>query len=124
MNILAFFVVLSASFSAFSGMQTTGCRLVMENRRTQMNLIAENLANVNTTKTASGLPYHKQVHVCHEEKCRIEKSSLALVKKYFPKHPDADENGYVQLPDIDIHSEMESMIKAQRDYEAAAQKCI
>ena len=105
-------------------------------QRMRMNLISENLANINTTRTPQGGPYkrkeaifaaldntqpfasflkgvEKGVHVLGI----IEDESLPK-KIYEPHHPEADAQGYVATPNIDTVTEMVNMISAARAYEA------
>jgi flagellar basal-body rod protein FlgC len=109
-------------------------------QRLRMNLISGNLANVNTTRTREGGPYKRKEAVfaarpLEESFKKIladrEKNQLSMVKvdrviedsnppvmKYDPQHPDADEKGYVAMPNINVMEEMVNMISATRGYEA------
>ncbi len=110
-------------------------------QRFRMKLIASNLANVNTTRTAEGGPYRRKDPVLAavpvEEdfgqmlKGRLGDDDLTEVKviavyqderppilKYDPGHPDADSRGYVAMPNINVIEEMVNMISATRSYEA------
>lgn len=109
-------------------------------QRLRMNLISNNLANINTTKTEEGGPYQRKDAVFAAEPLNSEfgnalsrqlSSGLTEVKvasiqtdnrppilKYDPQHPDADEDGYVGMPNINIVEEMVNMISASRSYEA------
>lgn len=106
----------------------------------RMDIISKNIANANTTRTANGTPYRRQVVVFQEDKklpfssylnnelnrfnkggvkatAVIEdKSDFKMV--YNPGHPDADEKGYVKMPNVDIMIEMVNMISATRAYDA------
>lgn len=101
--------------------------------RLRMDLISSNIANINTTRTAEGGPYRRRVAVFAEslDKAINKKSPGKGVKVaaihqdqappklvYDPSHPDANEEGYVQLPNINIVTEMVDMITATRAYEA------
>lgn len=110
----------------------------MTAERLRMDTIANNLANANTTRTADGGPYRRQVPVfAVREMSRTgarrgnaaftgmgvrvvgiyrDDSPPRLV--YDPEHPDADENGYVHMPNIDVVREMVDLISASRAYEA------
>ncbi len=115
----------------------------MTAQRFRTDIIAENVANETTTRTEDGTPYRRKV-VAFEEK-RITDFSHVLdsvresdkmigngvkvkavgedhttdfVMKYDPAHPDADENGYVSYPNVNIVTEMTNMIDASRSYEA------
>ncbi|MDF2524551.1 MAG: flagellar basal-body rod protein FlgC [Clostridiales bacterium] len=111
-------------------------------QRLRMDLISQNIANVNTTRTENGTPYRRKVAVFEERSnnvpfsdylsesskdkisgqgvrvARIAEDASPFKKMYEPGHPDADENGYVELPNIDIVTEMVNMISATRAYEA------
>lgn len=109
-------------------------------QRLRMNLISSNLANVNTTRTAKGGPYKRKdaVFAAVPQKRdfaetlterlnpNIEEVKVAAIlddnrppiRKHDPDHPDADAQGFVQLPNINIVEEMVNMISASRSYEA------
>jgi len=109
-------------------------------QRLRMNLISGNLANINTTRTSQGGPYKKKdaVFAAHANQQSFRnmlksqmtgKSSEVKVVgiiddprppqlKYDPQHPDADKNGYVAMPNINIIEEMVNMMSATRSYEA------
>ena len=117
----------------------------MTAERYRMDVIAENVANVNTTRTAEGGPYKRKV-VTFEEKnatpatfssylghateqytgqgVKVSKVSedtwTQMNIVYDPAHPDADENGYVTYPNVNIVTEMTNLIDASRSYEANA----
>ena len=109
-------------------------------QRLRMNLISSNLANVNTTRTQQGGPYKRKdaVFAAHKDRQSFAnmlksqmsgKSSEVKVVgiiddprppqlKYDPQHPDADKDGYVAMPDINLIEEMVNMMSATRSYEA------
>ncbi len=107
-------------------------------QRLRMDVISGNIANVNTTRTESGEPYRRKLPVFKEKGASfINKLSFAMNEDnqgvvvdeigedqspfrqvYRPEHPDADDNGYVSFPNIDITTEMVDMIEASRAYEA------
>ena len=109
-------------------------------QRLRMNLISGNLANVNTTRTREGGPYRRKEAIFSarplEESFkkilsnrlnrqlsivkvdRVLEDSNQPVMKYDPQHPDADEKGYVAMPNINVMEEMVNMISATRGYEA------
>jgi flagellar basal-body rod protein FlgC len=111
-------------------------------QRLRMNLISGNLANVHTTRTSEGGPYRRKEAIFvtrpledsfkkilsdrHNEQLSIVKvdrvieDSTPPVMKYDPQHPDADEKGYVAMPNINVMEEMVNMISATRGYEANA----
>ncbi|KUO72898.1 MAG: flagellar basal-body rod protein FlgC [Clostridia bacterium BRH_c25] len=107
----------------------------------RMDVISRNIANVNTTRTADGTPYRRQVVVFQEGDKQMSFSdylsdaSKSLIGSgvkvtgitedktpfksvYDPGHPDADEEGYVKMPNVDVMTEMVNMISASRAYEA------
>ncbi len=109
-------------------------------QRTYMNVISMNLANAKTTRTANGQgPYQrKSVALESTQATPFGKAMDAALTQdlqgvrvtgivndnrptkqvYEPGHPDADQNGYVQYPDINVVEEMTNMIQASRSYEA------
>ena len=123
-----FFDAMNASSAALSA------------QRLRMNLISGNLANVNTTRTRQGGPYRRKEAVfaaqpVNESFRRVladrQNKKLSTVKvarvvedrnppvmKYDPRHPDADDRGYVAMPNINLMEEMVNMISATRGYEA------
>ncbi len=103
-------------------------------QRFRIETISTNLANSETTRTENGGPYRRKVPVFQEVLREIQGQKVnggVQVKKiyedpsefrtvYDPTHPDADENGYVRLPNVNVIREMVDMINAQRAYEANA----
>jgi flagellar basal-body rod protein FlgC len=109
-------------------------------QRLRMNLISGNLANVNTTRTKGGGPYRRKEAIFAAQPVnesfkkiladrqnrelsgvkvvRIYEDQNPPVMKYDPQHPDADEKGYVAMPNINVMEEMVNMISATRSYEA------
>ena len=105
-----------------------------------MNLISSNLANINTTQTQEGGPYKRKDAVfsanpqtsyfadtlarqmepqsVEVEVTQIVDDQRPPIEKYDPGHPDADADGYVKLPNINVVEEMVNMISASRSYEA------
>lgn len=105
-----------------------------------MDIITQNIANSNTTRTENGEPYRRRVAVLQEKPNSPFSSFLkdaksackgngVIVKEivtdmsdfkydYDPSHPDADENGYVRYPNVDEAQEMIDMMSATRSYEA------
>jgi flagellar basal-body rod protein FlgC len=96
----------------------------------RMRVIAENLANANSTaKTAGGDPYRRQVPVM-EADAKVAPGAdgvkIATIRNdmrdfrtvYDPGHPAADEKGYVKMPNVDSLVEALDMREAQRAYEA------
>jgi len=99
--------------------------------RQWMDLIAGNIANANTTRTPEGGPFRRQLAVFMEMtddsgrsrgvkvQQQIEDDS-ELRKVYEPQHPDADAEGYVSYPNVNVVAEMVDLIAASRAYEANA----
>ncbi|QNU68383.1 flagellar basal body rod protein FlgC [Ruminiclostridium herbifermentans] len=109
-------------------------------QRVRMDIISQNIANVNTTRTEDGTPYRRK-DVLFEERTgsfsdvlaaasdklsngqgvrvtKIVEDTSEFKKVYDPGHPDADEDGYVNMPNVDVVTEMVNMISASRSYEA------
>jgi flagellar basal-body rod protein FlgC len=122
----------------FDSIQTSASGLSAQ--RLRMNLVSSNLANTNTTRTEQGGPYQRQEPVFAAAPVQsafgqmlkaeigggpaevkvvdvINDSRKPLVK-YDPMHPDADAQGYVSMPNINIMEEMVNMMTASRSYEA------
>ncbi len=108
--------------------------------RKRMAAISSNIANAETTRTAEGGPYRPKEVVFGAEPSRksfsqilegeldskakevhateIISSNRPPILKYEPHHPDANEDGYVAYPNINVMEEMANMISASRSYEA------
>lgn len=113
-------------------------------QRYRMDVISQNLANANTTRTADGDPYRRKGVIFAEKGTgasfanvlslargnyngggvkvvrTFEDKSTDLIKTYDPAHPDADEAGYVYYPNVNVITEMTNLIDASRSYEANA----
>lgn len=124
----------------FTTIDISGSGLSAEQFR--MDIIANNIANVNTTRTVAGGPYRRQKPVFMAKEPQftidlgpfirapvwrvgqgvrvvgIELDDSPLRREYQPHHPDADKDGYVLLPNVNIVVEMTDMIEATRAYEA------
>ena len=94
---------------------------------TRMNVIANNIANSNTSRTASGKPYRRQEVVLSTDGdilggVTVEKVVSDMLtdfkRDYRPGHPEADENGYVLMPNVDLPVEMINLVTATRAYQA------
>ena len=126
----------------FMGIDASASGLTAE--RLRMDVIANNIANSNTTRTENGGAYHRRF-VVFEPRTREPKSfekalqqAVGLSRQagegvravsimedptqgplvYDPGHPDANAEGYVEKPNVNIVNEMVDMITAQRAYEA------
>ena len=94
----------------------------------RMRIIAENLANANSTsKTPGGDPYRRQAPVFEPTRVagaqgvkmsRVEPDQTEFRTEYEPGHPSADAKGYVKLPNVNTLVEALDMREAQRAYEA------
>lgn len=113
-------------------------------QRYRMDVISENIANASTTRTEDGTPYRRKVVTFQEKSGGVSFADMLgeakgayagegvkvtgtyedyetdLVKAYDPSHPDADEDGYVYYPNVNIVTEMTDLIDASRSYEANA----
>ena len=115
----------------------TGSALTAERFRT--DIILQNLANQNTTRTAEGGPYRRKQVVFRENQLdfktelgndmakadkggvyveEVVESDNPLVPVYDPDHPDADEDGYVMMPNVNSAEEMVDLMASTRAYEA------
>lgn len=115
----------------------------MTAQRFRTDIIAENIANINTTSTENGGPYRRKIVTFQEKNVtpfseyysasrnrevgngvKISKVSedyeTDFIMEYDPSNPDADENGYVSYPNINTVTEMTNLIDATRAYEANA----
>ena len=120
--------------SILTGIDSTASALEAE--RTRMDVVAQNIANANTTRGLDGKPYQRQQVVFESvlnaqqaeaepgagsqsvRVARIEKDNRPPRMIYDPGSPDADKHGMVAVPDINIHEEMVDMIAASRSYDA------
>ncbi len=110
----------------------------LQAERARMDVIAENIANVETTRTPEGGPWRRrQVGLSAYQVgeaapgaggsgctgvrvAAIEPDPSGLPKLHNPSHPDADAAGYVEMPNVDLPTEMADMVVAARAYEANA----
>ncbi len=126
--------------SFFSSMNTSATGLTAQ--RLRMDIISQNIANVNTTRTEEGTPYKRKSVLLQEKNdskpfstflsdsidagqknggvrvTKIIEDQKPFKKVYEPGHPDADDEGYVSMPNVNIVEEMVNMISASRSYEA------
>ncbi len=104
-------------------------------QRRRMDVISSNLSNIETTRTAQGGPYRRKMIVMGtqpiEDFNTLYNMQLDAVKlegivedqspfkqSFNPSHPDANEDGYVMKPNIDLVVEMTNMVMARRAFEA------
>ena len=122
----------------FNSMNVSASALSAE--RTRMNLISSNLANANTTRTPEGGPYKRKDAVfgatpvknsfskvfdnaANRDIRQVEVMEVIEDKnpprlQYDPSHPDANPQGYVAMPNVNVVEEMADMINTSRSYEA------
>ena len=127
--------------SLFQSFNISASRMTAQRFKTY--IIAENIANVNTTSTANGTPYRRKIVTFTEKDVTpfsqyysesknmavgngvkvskvTEDYSTEFTMEYDPSNPDADENGYVSYPNVNTVTEMTNLIDATRSYEANA----
>lgn len=112
----------------------------MTAQRLRSDTISANIANVKTTNTGDGKPYVRKTVLFTEKPANtfsetlltaqgyvgkgvkvsaiVEDTETPPIMTYDPSHPDADENGYVTYPNVNIVTEMTNLIDASRAYEA------
>ena len=113
----------------FSSMEISAAGLGVQ--RTRMNASSSNLANVSTTRGADGGPYRRRdvaveavpagphaPGVFGARVAEITEDAAPPRREFDPGHPDADEQGYVSYPNVNMVEEMVDMITASRAYEA------
>lgn len=120
-----------SSWSLFSAMQISASGMSAE--RTRMNIIASNIANARVTRTPGGGPYRRKEVIFatvleNEQENGPNSKGVEVVgifpdpspfkMVYNPSHPDANANGFVAMPNVDIAVEMIDMISSTRSYEA------
>jgi len=101
-------------------------------QRARINIIANNLANALTTRTARGGAFRRQMAILRGNQIRpttdparfgvkvtrVVSDPSPLRNVYDPGHPDADADGYVEYPNVDLSVEMVNLVSAQRAYDA------
>ena len=108
--------------SMFTAFNISASGMTAQQLRT--DVISQNIANVNTTRTSDGTPYVRKAVVFTEKtltaSTAVTGSSTTedMNMVYDPSHPDADENGYVTYPNVNVVQEMTDLIDASRSYEA------
>ena len=112
----------------------------MSAQRLRSDIISQNIANVSSTNTGNGEPYRRKTVVFSEKSPMsfgdvlmstagtigsgvkvtsiVEDHETPMSMVYDPAHPDADENGYVTYPNVNVVTEMTNLIDASRSYEA------
>ncbi|HBJ2620826.1 flagellar basal body rod protein FlgC [Clostridium botulinum] len=114
--------------NAFTSMQISATGISAE--RLRMDTITSNMTNASTTRSADGSgPYVRKIAVFQEaldenrkmagiKPVKIVEDKSPLRKVYNPTHPDADETGYVTMPNVNVLNEMADMMVSTRSYEA------
>ena len=124
--------------SVYSGMNISASGMTAQ--RLRLDIISQNIANVNTTRDENGNPYRRKTVVFAEKDMTpfgdillrtagkvgngvkvtkiVEDTHTQMRKVYDPSHPDADDEGYVSYPNVNIVQEMTDLIDATRAYEA------
>ena len=113
--------------SIFGGMRISASGLSAE--RLRLDVISSNIANVRTTRTEKGGAYVRKTAVFSEnydrnmgmlgvKAVKVEKDNSPLKKEYNPTHPDANAEGNVEYPNVDLLVEMSDLISASRSYES------
>ena len=104
-------------------------------QRVRLQAISSNMANARSTRTEEGTPYRRQMPVFQAveanefgselaqqlsrvEVVDVERSEAPFRQVFDPGHPDADDDGYVQYPNVDILHEMVDLMNTSRTYEA------
>lgn len=116
--------------SVFDTIQIAASGLTAQ--RLRMDIAASNIANAQTTRTAQGGPYQQESVVFSSQPMgrtpgaagvaavAILTPNSSPIRVYDPSSPDADAQGYVLMPDVDVASEMADMMGASRSYQVAA----
>ena len=123
--------------SFFDSMNIVGSALTAE--RLRMDVSLQNIANANTTRTKTGEPYRRKQVVFQERAMsfrdvlsteqyrmqgggvrvtRVVESDRDFMPVYDPSHPDANEEGYVMMPNVDTTEERIDLMAASNAYEA------
>lgn len=113
--------------SVFNGLRISASGLSAE--RLRMDVISSNVANISTTRGPNGEAYRRKVAMFEEnydnklgmlgvKATGVVDDKSDLRKVYDPTHPDANDEGYVEYPNVDILVEMSNLIAASRSYES------
>ena len=121
--------------SLFSAIQVSASGMSAE--RTRAELLVENMANAETTRTPEGGPYKRKDAVFSSEVqsspfsavfqnelgtgvsvADVVQDDRAPLSRYMPGHPDADANGYVAFPNMNPAEDMVDLLNASRSYQA------
>lgn len=113
--------------NVFSGMRISASGLSAE--RLRLDIISSNIANSRTTRTEDGGAYVRKTAIFSEnydsklgmlgvKATSIEDDTSEMNLEYNPTHADANEDGYVEYPNVDLLVEMADLISASRAYES------
>jgi flagellar basal-body rod protein FlgC len=119
-------------FSRITDIAVSGLRA----QRTRMTVTASNIANAQTTRTAEGGPYRRRDPVFETESVgskfgsslekklravevsRIQKDSRDPITRYLPSHPDANDQGFVDFPNVNLVEEQANLVSSSRSFQA------
>ncbi|MDR0434505.1 MAG: flagellar basal body rod protein FlgC [Gracilibacteraceae bacterium] len=108
-------------------------------QKTRIDVLTQNLVNAETTRTEDGEPYRRKITIFQEKRAgrfgsylnralgestpgvkvaAVIEDERPLKPVYDPEHPDADEDGYIWMPNVDAVKEMSDMLSATRAYQA------
>jgi flagellar basal-body rod protein FlgC len=115
-----------------SGIELSASALAAQ--KVRLDIVAQNIANAQTTRTASGGPYQRRVVSFETELVRSQGTAAGTLQSvrvgqittdrssgqqvYNPQHPDASPDGLVTMPNVNLSQEMVDLIMASRTYEA------
>jgi flagellar basal-body rod protein FlgC len=105
----------------------------LDAERTRIEIVSQNLANANVTRSVDGQPYKRKQVVFETlvnnagtnansgssiRVSRVESDQRPFREVFKPDHPDADARGYVRYPNVNVHEEMVDLIASSRAFEA------
>ena len=108
-------------------------RSALDAERTRVDIVSQNLANANVTRSVDGQPYKRKQVVFETlvnnagtnansgstiRVSRVESDNRPFREVFKPDHPDADARGYVRYPNVNVHEEMVDLIASSRAFEA------
>ena len=112
--------------SLFNIFNVAGSGMAAQSQR--LNVVASNLANADSTTSANGQPYRAKQVVFSAvpmdgsgaqgvKVAAVVEDNSPMIMVYDPKHPMANEQGYVSMPNVNVVDEMVNMISASRSYQ-------
>lgn len=108
-------------------------RSALDAERARIEIVSQNLANANVTRSVDGQPYKRKQVVFETlvnnagtnanngstiRVSRVESDNRPFREVFKPDHPDADARGYVRYPNVNVHEEMVDLIASSRAFEA------